>query len=218
MSIIIYSSGTFLTMGIAERKQREKEARAAQIKNTAAGIFQRKGFESTTMDEIAQLCELSKASIYSYFKSKDDLFYSIIEHEMKEFSKNIGKMANNKKETADKTLGKIFNESFKHYDKNPNVYQMLWKSNISMLPANKVNRLENILRANAEHLEKTIRTGINQGIYREVDTKVTSMILWSLYMGVYHQQAKRVESGRSDYRKSTLKAAVELVLGGLKKR
>ena len=207
-----------MTMGIAERKQREKEARATQIKNIAASVFQRKGFESTTMDEIAQLCELSKASIYSYFKSKDDLFYSIVEHEMNEFSKHIGKMANNKRDRADKTLGKIFNESFKHYDKNPNVYQMLWKSNISMLPANKVKRLESILRSNADHLEKAIRKGINQGIFREVDTKVTSMILWSLYMGVYHQQAKRIESGRSDYRKSTLNAAVELVLGGLKKR
>jgi AcrR family transcriptional regulator len=205
-------------MGIAERKQREKEARVAQIKNTAAGLFQRKGFEDTTMDEIAQLCEVSKASIYSYFKSKDDLYYSILEPEMTEFSKHIGKLTNNAQEPADQTIGEIFGKSFKHYDTNPEVYQLLWKSNISMLPANKLSRLENILRTNVSHLEKTVQRGIDQGIFRRVDPKVTSMILWALYMGVYHQQAKRIEGGRSDYRKATLDAALELVLGGLKKK
>ena len=205
-------------MGIIERKQREKEARVTQIKNVAAQLFQRKGFEDTTIDEIAQLCELSKASIYSYFKSKDDLFYSILEPEMNKFAKNIRQMANKTEEPADKTIAKVFSESFKHYVKNPEVYQLLWRSNLNLLPTNKLNRLENILSTNVRYLEKIVQKGIDQGIFKEVDTKVASLILWSLYMGVYHQQASRVASGRSDYRKSTLEAAVQLILGGLKNK
>lgn len=208
----------FLTMGIAERKQREKNARLEQIKNTAAHLFQKKGFENTTIDEIAQLCELSKASIYLYFKSKDDLFYTIIENVINEFSQHIGRMANNTREPADKTLGKIFNEAFKLYDKNPDAYQILWKNNINVLPANKLLRLENILRSNIAHLEKVLQTGIAQGVFKDVETRVTSLILWGLYMGIYLQQSKRMESGRSDYRKSTLDKAVRLILGGLQKK
>jgi len=205
-------------MGIAERKIREKEARKTQIKNVASGLFQKKGFEATTMEEIAQICELSKASIYSYYKSKDDLFYSIIEPEMKKFSNHITKMANNLKEPVDKIIGNIFGAAFKHYDQNPAVYQLLWKTDIHMLPPDKIERLENILRSNVSDMEKIIQRGMEQGIFRQIDTKQAAMIVWSLYMGVYHQQASRVESSRSDYRKTTLEAAAELILNGLKRQ
>jgi AcrR family transcriptional regulator len=205
-------------MGIIERKQREKEARVTQIKNVAAQLFQRKGFEDTTIDEIAQYCELSKASIYSYFKSKDDLFFSILEPEMNHFAKHIGQMANKTDEPADKTIIKVFMESFKNYVKNPEVYQLLWRTNLNLLPENKLTRLETILSTNVSNLEKIVKKGIDQGVFNEVNVKVTSLILWGLYMGVFHQQASRVASGRSDYRKSTLMAAVKLILGGLKKK
>ena len=64
-------------MGIAERKQREKEQRRQHILQVAETIFLEKGINSSTMDEIAAVCELSKGTLYLYFKSKEELFLDI---------------------------------------------------------------------------------------------------------------------------------------------
>lgn len=61
-------------MGIKERKEREKEARREEILNGAEKVFFEKGLAAATMDEIAELAELSKGTIYLYYKSKEDLY------------------------------------------------------------------------------------------------------------------------------------------------
>ncbi|MGV8056996.1 MAG: TetR/AcrR family transcriptional regulator [Smithellaceae bacterium] len=205
-------------MGITERKQREKKARVSLIKETAAGIFQKKGFEATTLDEIAQLCEVSKASIYLHFKSKDDLYYSIVEPALSKISEGLERIADNKNESASKTIKNLLNEALKHYKKNPDLYQMLFQKNIKTLHPSQVNHLENIMRANIRQMEKTVQKGIDQGIFRKVDPKLTAIVILNCYMGICLTQAKRMESGRSDYRKSTVSAAIELILEGLKKK
>lgn len=61
-------------MGINERKLKEKELRIKQIRDSAAALFYKKGYEATTIEDIAKLAEISKGTIYLYFKSKIDLF------------------------------------------------------------------------------------------------------------------------------------------------
>ncbi|MBN1613767.1 MAG: TetR/AcrR family transcriptional regulator [Deltaproteobacteria bacterium] len=205
-------------MGIAERKQREKEIRLAEIKKSAASVFQKKGYATATVDEIARLCEISKTQIYQYFKSKDDLLYSILEPEIARLTERIGILVKNGKEPASETIRKIFTVSYEHYDQNPDVYQMLWQHNIHALPDHKLNRLEHMLRENTHHMETAIKKGIDQGLFREVDPKLAAIVVWSLYMGVYHHQAKRMLGRKTDYRKSTIDAALELILQGLKRK
>ena len=64
-------------MGIAERKEREKLQRRNDIIDAAEKVFFSRGFESATMDEIAEMAELSKGTLYLYFKSKEDLQFAI---------------------------------------------------------------------------------------------------------------------------------------------
>lgn len=60
-------------MGITERKEREKQLRREEIVHAAEKIFFSKGFDLSTMDDIAEEAELSKGTLYLYFKNKDDL-------------------------------------------------------------------------------------------------------------------------------------------------
>jgi AcrR family transcriptional regulator len=64
-------------MGIAERKEREKLQRRRDIIDAAEKVFFSRGFESATMDEIAEMAELSKGTLYLYFRSKEDLQFAI---------------------------------------------------------------------------------------------------------------------------------------------
>ncbi len=65
-------------MGITERKQREKEQRKEAILEHAERIFIKKGLAGTTMNDVADACELSKATLYLYYKSKEELFLTVL--------------------------------------------------------------------------------------------------------------------------------------------
>ena len=52
--------------------------RAREIYLTAAQLFFEKGFESTSISDIADALKLTKASLYYYVESKQDLLYRIV--------------------------------------------------------------------------------------------------------------------------------------------
>lgn len=60
-------------MSITSRRQRERQERRDSILEAAETVFAEKGFDHATMDDIAHAAELSKGTLYLYFKSKDDL-------------------------------------------------------------------------------------------------------------------------------------------------
>ncbi len=65
-------------MGIAERRQREKEQRKIEILDAAERLFFSRSYEEVSMDEIAREVELNKATIYLYFKNKEALYATIV--------------------------------------------------------------------------------------------------------------------------------------------
>jgi AcrR family transcriptional regulator len=64
-------------MGIAERKERERAERKALIIRCAKALILEQGVEAVSMGEIAKRAELSKATLYLYFSSRDILFREI---------------------------------------------------------------------------------------------------------------------------------------------
>jgi len=69
-------------MGIAERKEREREQRRQAIINAGEEVFFSQGYETSTMEDVAKQAELSKGTLYLYFQSKDELHFSIMERGM----------------------------------------------------------------------------------------------------------------------------------------
>lgn len=56
-----------------------------EIIATAKKLFNQLGYENTSMRKIAEAVGSAKASLYYYFKSKEEIFISIIEHEGEEY-------------------------------------------------------------------------------------------------------------------------------------
>lgn len=65
-------------MGIKERKEREKRHRRNAILKAAKKVIGEKGVEGMSMNQVADLTELNKATLYSYFGNKDDLIDAIV--------------------------------------------------------------------------------------------------------------------------------------------
>lgn len=64
-------------MTIEDRKEREKRELKDLILKTAAEMFRKQGYESTSMRAIAKAIDYSPGTIYRYFKDKDELMFEI---------------------------------------------------------------------------------------------------------------------------------------------
>lgn len=58
---------------------RKPKARPDEVLDAALDQFARNGYASTRMDDIAKAAGLSKAAIYLYFQSKEDVFKALVE-------------------------------------------------------------------------------------------------------------------------------------------
>lgn len=64
-------------MGTRDRKEREKEQLKELILNAAREVFIEKGYDSTSIRNIAERIEYSPGTIYLYFKDKDTIFHEL---------------------------------------------------------------------------------------------------------------------------------------------
>jgi len=66
-------------MGIKERQDRERQAVRQSILDAARDLFVSDGYRNVSIRKIAERIEYSPAAIYSYFPSKDDIFFALAE-------------------------------------------------------------------------------------------------------------------------------------------
>ncbi|AUB58528.1 MULTISPECIES: TetR/AcrR family transcriptional regulator [Methanobacterium] len=59
-------------------RERKKKASEEKITSSASEIFLKKGYHDTTMEEIAAKADMGVGTLYNYFKSKAEIFISIM--------------------------------------------------------------------------------------------------------------------------------------------
>jgi TetR/AcrR family transcriptional regulator len=73
-------------VGVLGRKERERQRHREEIIAAAVTVFADKGFHRTTVEDIAAKSEFSVGTLYNFFKSKDELYQSMIEHRFMQLS------------------------------------------------------------------------------------------------------------------------------------
>src|SRR5579872_7376180 len=53
-----------------------------EILRTAARLFQQRGYDATSMNDVAAALKLSKGGLYHHFQSKDEILFEIMTHAM----------------------------------------------------------------------------------------------------------------------------------------
>lgn len=66
-----------MTMGIKERQERDRETVRRGILDAARDLFVSEGYGNVSIRKIAERIEYSPAALYSYFESKDDIFFAL---------------------------------------------------------------------------------------------------------------------------------------------
>jgi AcrR family transcriptional regulator len=75
-----------------EYKLKEKERRKNRVYKAAAKTLYRKGYDRTSIRDIAKATDMTTAGLYYYFKSKEELLFQILNNHMDDMIIGIGKI------------------------------------------------------------------------------------------------------------------------------
>ena len=87
---------------------REDEIPAEVSAEDARQIFAKKGIANTTMNDIAEASGKGRRTLYTYFKSKDDVYYAVIEGELERLSDKLDEVASKRIPPHDKIIELIY--------------------------------------------------------------------------------------------------------------
>ena len=79
-----------------------------KLEDVARQLFAKKGLENTTMNDIAVASGKGRRTLYTYFKSKEDVYYAVIEGELERLSDKMDEVAEKKIRPQDKIIELIY--------------------------------------------------------------------------------------------------------------
>jgi AcrR family transcriptional regulator len=175
-------------MGIAERREREKEQRRQAILDAAEKVFFSKGMAQATMDEVAETAELSKGTLYLYFKSKEELYFGISCRALSLLKKMFVEAVQDHPTGIEKirAIGKAY---YQYSQKYPDYFYMIIHYEISQLDnlASKSILLQchEIGRGVMEVVASSVSTGLQDKTVRaDLDPIRTAYLLQGVSTGI----------------------------------
>jgi AcrR family transcriptional regulator len=168
-------------MGIAERKEREKQEMKDLVLQAAMDLFIEEGYEKASIRKIADRIEYSPATIYLYFKDKDEIFHAVHEKGFEIFFGRMEKLA----VIADpferlRKLGEVYlNFAWEH----PQLYDLMFIMWGPMDALKDDTHWHCGMRAH-NGLKDMVRECIESGKMKEMDVDVASMAIWSFVHGL----------------------------------
>jgi AcrR family transcriptional regulator len=84
-------------MGTRQRREREKEERRKAILDAARSLFWKKGYDGTTIPDIARAVELAQGTLYLYFPNKDSLYVELLLEGYESLEERLAAVINRRK-------------------------------------------------------------------------------------------------------------------------
>ncbi len=170
------------------KKEALKEFHKENILCAAERLFEERGFRETTMDEIALAADYSKATIYVYFKSKDEIFNCLVYQAMRMLLEKI-ESAKNSSDNAVAQYKAICTQLSSFNERHPFYYQSLMQTiQTDSESRTKFTVLGDIYQAGEQInkvIEDVIRNGIRQGFFQEdVQCLPTGFLYWGALSGI----------------------------------
>jgi AcrR family transcriptional regulator len=170
-------------LGIHERKEREKEQRREEILDAAQRVFFEKGLHTATMDEIAETAELSKGTLYLYYKSKEDLYLAVMMRGMEVLREMFTRVAMSGQSTAKMliSLGDAYQDYFNANREYFRMLHFLQTPHFHKQVSDEMKVSVGTLNRNVWDLANGIlQRGIDDGLLRkDLNPVEIGIILWS---------------------------------------
>ncbi len=188
-------------MGTKERKERDKKEMIEQILNAAMKLFLDHGYKNVTLRKIAETIEYSPATIYLYFKDKDEILTTLQDRAFEKFyhaQKSVQKIEDPLERLSEH--GKVY---VQFALENPEYYDLMFIMNE---PVEKIKRPEEWRTGmnSYELLKQNVKECIDKDLLKIDNVEIASFVLWSFVHGVASIIIKRGMMVPEEYRESML--------------
>jgi AcrR family transcriptional regulator len=161
------------------------------IINSARNLFSKYGYKKVSMDEIANDANVTKKTVYSYFKDKDSLFSYFIEEELELIKNNIEKERKKHNNVLDFVSSTVYN-IIMHQKNSLLINNMFLESSEIESKTKKFLKLyeDEIIK----YIESLILDEINLKHIRKCDAHLSAFIIYKTYVNVLFEYDKCIDA------------------------
>jgi AcrR family transcriptional regulator len=163
-------------MGITVSKTRD------MLVDVARQLFARMGVDHTTMNDIAQASQKGRRTLYTYFKSKNDIYQAVVETEMDKLYKMLLDVAAKDLPADEKLMAFIYARLdavkalvFRNGTLRANFFRDIW-------------RVEKVRKGfdmrEIELIKRILDDGVKEGIFKMPDINITALVLHHALKGL----------------------------------
>jgi len=202
-------------MGVAQRKAREKEELKQQILDAARELFVHDGYESVSMRKIANKIEYSPATIYTYFKDKDEILDCLCEETFLKLSHELAavhKMTGDPLEILKKGMETYIRFGLDHPEHY--IVTFILRAPIYEKPGHYETRKAKAGKDCIDNMRRIVRRCMEEGKIKNADLEETSQSLWA---GIHGLTALLITKPGFPFveREKLIQRTLEVLIGGV---
>ena len=191
-----------------------EQARREQILSAARRCFIENGYHPTRMDDIARAAGLSKGGVYFHFKSKQEVFESLVDEEFQASMRFLEEVTSGPASVAEKmqSIGAHYMEYFNQAPDAPRFFIVMGE--MALRDEALAAKLLEMQTAFIVQVSKLLDQGVSEGMLRDTDTRAVAALLKALLDGVEGLKALgyTMDGGQ------LVVAGLDLVINGLIRR
>ncbi|HMB22142.1 MAG: TetR/AcrR family transcriptional regulator [Chloroflexota bacterium] len=187
--------------------EEEQARRRKEIFHASVHLFLNKGFNETSMREIAEAAGIGKSTLYDYFRTKDEILLSFVEDEIQRLTERAKEITKQEVGAQEKLRQMMF--AYMDYLAANEDFYMKLSTEVQRLAQESLARIQRKRHALQDMLRDIIDEGVQEGCFRPVDSLLaTRVIFTALTPAVYTTRP-------SGSRQQMMEEAFNLMLKGI---
>jgi len=146
----------------------------SELLDKATAIFAQKGYESTTLQDIANALGVSRSALYHYVSSKEDLLTMLVEQVSHPLAEVLEELARRQDLSARRKLANVVSLMVRQRAEHPDQFRILDRSE-TVLPEPARSQHLAARRKVLRELVNVIAAGTEAGEFRRVDPRTTAL-------------------------------------------
>jgi len=181
--------------------------RKAQILDAALAVIVQKGYENSRMDDIVASSKMSKGAIYWYYKSKKEVYLSLVNHWVHNYSAVLNHIVDTDRSASDQ-LRSLFQYFIVQYEKDPVVFKALLEFwSMAGRDPEFNDKLQKVYSEFVNLISTIIQQGMDNGEFKNLDVDITAMsimvniegIMWFTLFKLKNTSAREYIQTISDF-------------------
>jgi len=158
-------------MAMTSFRQLDRSVRRQKIIDTAVELFHRKGYRATSLDDLAQELGISKAALYNYVESKEELLFIIYTQALSSIFEETYRIAGMGLPAVEKLRMIVRNHLLNIIIKNVSLFFVFFTEE-NQLPEKYYRMVKEKKKEYDRIVQGIIREGIAQGAIEDVDPRL----------------------------------------------